>query len=861
MIKLENINKFYHSSEGAFHALTDINLTLPDQGMVYIVGKSGSGKSTLLNVIGGIDNYDSGRLIIENTVIKNDGTTEDISLDTQTFKKKDYNSYRNTYIGFIFQEFNVVKGLTVYENIALSLSLQQISVKKNHQKILDIIAKVGLAGKEKRRINELSGGERQRVAIARALVKDPKVIIADEPTGNLDSKNRDIVMDILKDLSKEKLILIVTHDKHLASRYGDREISIKDGRIINDVLTHPENLKEVVPTHHDLTPISPKPVVSLDLAWKGFKLNKFRFIFIIILFSISLIFAGTVVNLYLANTTKEFATWQKDNGNNVVTLSNEFEYQGITKSSALYTYTLETLIKEFHKNKKANVSTYQSMTYHIPFNSGDMELFDNYYDYIDYITIYDDESSLDLDFKITEKDYSSSYYKCFVTDYIASNLVLYGAVSSYSSVVGSKLTVPGMSHKLTIVGILQTNYTTMINNITDENITAFNDNMAIYNSIFVSKDDYSVIFSSDNVTYVTENIIYKNNPNYFKQTPSIDDSIKLKYITSTDKLLEITKTEDIEKMDPITGLPTGEYEVLEVKQSVGTYPYKPKAGDAPNVAVSSAFLKDILGFSADNATTTYDGDGLAIGVTIPGAPSFHYLAGYNYIPVTYELNIVGIIDSDEYVIYAPSIDEYNLFSVWLNSKFLYGGYLTAYLNMQNDEDINNISSLYRNLLDEDITINNQSFRKLQLIDNFISDNLFLFAILFFSFCLFSVLMIFNFVIINIKNSTRDIGIYMSLGMNGWKISLIYLFQVLIISTISLIIGLIGSKIFLSVIDSSFTTKAFATSSSFYNIKILKFTFLGVLAVFALSYITPIIAVISPLLSLSRKKPVDVIKVS
>ena len=219
MIKLININKYYTSSQGAFHALKDINLELPDQGMVYIVGKSGSGKSTLLNVIGGIDKYDSGQLIIDNTVINNDETITTDSIDTANFKRSDYNGYRNSYIGFIFQEFNVIKGLTVYENIALSLELQKIPVKENHQKILDIIAKVGLVGKEKRRINELSGGERQRVAIARALIKDPKVIIADEPTGNLDSKNRDIVMNILKDLSKEKLVLIVTHDNNLSKLY------------------------------------------------------------------------------------------------------------------------------------------------------------------------------------------------------------------------------------------------------------------------------------------------------------------------------------------------------------------------------------------------------------------------------------------------------------------------------------------------------------------------------------------------------------------------------------------------------------------------------------------------------------------
>ena len=143
--------------------------------MVFIVGKSGSGKSTLLNIIGGIDSYDSGDLLID-------------GLSTKDFSRSDFNSYRNSYIGFIFQEFNVIKNLNVFENIALSLQLKNEKIKKNYDLITNTIAMVGLKGKEKRKMNQLSGGERQRVAIARALVKNPKIIIADEPTGNLDKK-------------------------------------------------------------------------------------------------------------------------------------------------------------------------------------------------------------------------------------------------------------------------------------------------------------------------------------------------------------------------------------------------------------------------------------------------------------------------------------------------------------------------------------------------------------------------------------------------------------------------------------------------------------------------------------------------
>lgn len=219
MIHIHNLNKYYNSGSEKYHALRDINIELPDKGFIFITGKSGSGKSTLLNIMGGIDSYDSGELIIDN-------------LNTKYFSKKDFNAYRNSYIGFIFQEFNVIKNLNLYENIALSLQLQNKSLKKNHAIILEAIKMVGLEGKEKRKMNQLSGGERQRVAIARAIVKNPHLIIADEPTGNLDQNNRDIVMHILKKISEDKLVIVVTHDKTLANRFGDYAITLKDGQVI-----------------------------------------------------------------------------------------------------------------------------------------------------------------------------------------------------------------------------------------------------------------------------------------------------------------------------------------------------------------------------------------------------------------------------------------------------------------------------------------------------------------------------------------------------------------------------------------------------------------------------------------------------
>ena len=322
MIKLININKYYKSGSENYHALRDINLEFGDSGMHFIHGKSGSGKSTLLNVLGGLDKYDSGDLIIDN-------------VSTADFTRKDFNTYRNTYIGFVFQEFNVLKGLSVYENIALSLELQHMSVKQNHDKIQEIIDKVGLTGLENRMMNQISGGQRQRVAIARALIKNPRVIIADEPTGNLDSKNSKMVMDILKQLSKDHLIIVVTHSDSLAHEYADRLIEIKDGSVVKDTGNNNGIDKDLV-----LDPVKVPVKTSLSLSLKSIFKNKARFIVMILLFALSLTFAGVVVNLSLANTTKVYSEYQNEYGNFVVNINKTYLSRGIEAQTAFFDYEL-----------------------------------------------------------------------------------------------------------------------------------------------------------------------------------------------------------------------------------------------------------------------------------------------------------------------------------------------------------------------------------------------------------------------------------------------------------------------------------------------------------------------------------------
>lgn len=224
MIKLINLKKVYKSkNKEKCIAVNDVSLTLEDKGFVFVLGKSGSGKTTLLSLIGGLDNITSGNIVVDGHSIKN-------------FKYADFSNYRNQIVGYIFQDFHLIDELTIEENIALSLDLQNI---KDKDLINKSLADVDLEGYGLRYPKELSGGEKQRIAIARALVKNPKIILADEPTGNLDSKTTTQILNLLQKLSNDRLVLIVSHSISDANKYADRIIELSDGKVINDSIKNP----------------------------------------------------------------------------------------------------------------------------------------------------------------------------------------------------------------------------------------------------------------------------------------------------------------------------------------------------------------------------------------------------------------------------------------------------------------------------------------------------------------------------------------------------------------------------------------------------------------------------------------------
>lgn len=225
MLKLIDITKEYMVEEESVLALHDVSIEFRKNEFVSILGPSGCGKTTLLNIIGGLDRYTSGDIQIDN-------------VSTKEYDDVDWDTYRNRRIGFVFQSYNLIPHMNILKNVAMSLTLAGVESEERKARALEALRKVGLEAQAKKKPNQLSGGQMQRVAIARALVNNPEIILADEPTGALDSESGIQVMDLLKEVARDRLVIMVTHNPSLAEEYSTRIVYLKDGRVVGDTMPY-----------------------------------------------------------------------------------------------------------------------------------------------------------------------------------------------------------------------------------------------------------------------------------------------------------------------------------------------------------------------------------------------------------------------------------------------------------------------------------------------------------------------------------------------------------------------------------------------------------------------------------------------
>lgn len=263
MLQIQNICKKYVTGDLVQTALDNVSLNLRDNEFVAILGPSGSGKTTMLNIIGGLDRYDSGDLIIN-------------GISTKKYKDRDWDSYRNHTIGFVFQSYNLIPHQSVLSNVELALTISGISRSERRRRAKEALEKVGLGNQLHKRPNQMSGGQMQRVAIARALVNNPDILLADEPTGALDSETSVQVMELLKEVAKDRLVVMVTHNPELANEYATRIVKVKDGHIVDDTDPYEIEQKLEEPQHKNMGKASMSILTALALSFNNLRTKKGR---------------------------------------------------------------------------------------------------------------------------------------------------------------------------------------------------------------------------------------------------------------------------------------------------------------------------------------------------------------------------------------------------------------------------------------------------------------------------------------------------------------------------------------------------------------------------------------------------------
>ena len=295
MLQLKKIKKSYKTGDFIQHALKGIDLEFRKNEFVAILGPSGSGKTTLLNIIGGLDRYDSGDLIINGK-------------STKKFKQSDWDAYRNNSIGFIFQSYNLISHISVLENVEMGMTLSGMNAKKRHKKALELLKKVGLKEHAHKKPNQLSGGQMQRVAIARALANDPDIILADEPTGALDTKTSTQIMELITEIAKDKLVIMVTHNPELANVYANRIVEFRDGELVDDSNPLDSDKEE---NTYNIKKTSMNYLTALKLSFNNIKTKKGRTLLTAFASSIGII--GIALILSLSNGFKlQIDKFEKD---------------------------------------------------------------------------------------------------------------------------------------------------------------------------------------------------------------------------------------------------------------------------------------------------------------------------------------------------------------------------------------------------------------------------------------------------------------------------------------------------------------------------------------------------------------------
>lgn len=808
MLEIKNLNKVYHTKGESVIAIKQINLLFGDKGFIILLGKSGSGKSTLLNLIGGLDRFDSGEIIISNH-------------STNHFKNHEWDLYRSTYVGFVFQEYYMIEDLTISKNIALALELQGYSKESIKEKVHDILKQVDLEGYHRRKPNEISGGQKQRVVIARALIKNPEIVLADEPTGNLDSETGRLVLNTLKKLSKTKLVIMATHDRDFALEYGDRIIELADGSILSDNINVKQRVHEykkseiehIVKVPHgkvmsddivndinnylknkeedtflvisenkfnqqeenklidlqtiqnflnedNLKPFMLKKTAisyksAFRLAFHNLFIKKTRLVFMSFLFILAFILVGFAFTLSFYEPIKAATlTFEKTNTQEIPFYKQENSYDQSFISD-----------REFNDLKERFPFIQFSKSYYIK-NTLDFESFS-----FDEIIIINTENQNQFNLQLGH--YPNEHDEVMISDRLSQELLqigYYQNVTTVDQIIGQSLFYN--NEELLIIGIIEDGIE--------------EDNFRLVESLYMTQETFD-----QSINTVTTLNVYSNNSNYEYQISNLDHD----YV---DFLIDGSS------------LPSSKNEVVITFSKWNS------------LSESKDYLGQKFTFKIKNKDNEFE---------------------------TVEYIIVGVIDDVNNDIEVPfslmfSVNEYNNL-IKYNNEVLVSG--IAYLNKSKMTDF--LGYLYK----ENYYHNTPYSRTLYLFQEFSTKGNTIFFIIGGVFASFAGLLLFTYISISIVNKQKEIGTLRALGASGKDVAKIFVSEAIMIGLFTGLVANIITSIIILLINQYFTNLFQMT------FVLLYINIYTILIVFSLSLLIVFISCYLPIKKLTLMKPIQVIK--
>lgn len=807
MIKIENLNKYYQSGQEKIHALKNINLTFPDKGLIFILGPSGCGKSTLLNLLGGLDKPTDGEIYIEDRKLS-------------TFTNKELNNYLNSYLGFVFQEYNILKDLNLFENISLPLEMQNFSRRNIKKKVTNIIKEVELDSLEKRKVNQLSGGQRQRVAIARALIKNPKMIIADEPTGNLDSETGATIFSLFKKLAKDRLIIIVTHDDEAAFHYGDRVIQINDGIIVED--TNP-NLVSFLSKKLVIKKAKVPIKTSIKLSLKNIHKKKIRFLLMTFISALSLAFLSFTIELKGDKLRQNIYTTVNNQYNYVDILARaEPEKNFITGDFYDQYRGIFLPLNSYDKLKKLNpnLNIHQYQYVGIDIAKDNYKIARTYYPgTINTIVLFDEHNNYQL---WAGRLPINGQKEVMVTDYLIDHLIYYNLLPDnllYYDYLGRLIKSSTEDYK--IVGILKTKHEYWRHFFregsfqeTDKRNYAFYNDFLIMNSLVLPLDEFEKEKNSAPILI---------NTGFYKLNVSLNDFVndyEMPDISLTDKDIPIIKLYDRWGNPFIMGRKPNSPNEIVIPYTLGEL----LTGESVNISNLYSTLN--LWYLVKNKSIT-------INIT---------KEGHNE-PFSQTFTIVGMSSEFTY-----QLDHQNYVDT---SHFIISGSENLLAELPKDSSI--AFQLFQNAYQNGYLLDVWSYKNdidAYTIDPFIEliskAGLFVFAI-------FSIGILWTIITIEIVDSKKEIGIFRSFGLSGFRVSFIFIFQTLVISIVAYFLAILGANYAIKVFNRQVMDELNMVNLSMYMMTsrspIYLFIFLSVIT---------FISIIIPLTKIMSQKIIDVI---